>query len=88
MCLTRFMARFRPPLARLQRGKEGGDNMKGLQQIAVILVIIGALNWGLVGLFNLNLVNAIFSSMAWLEKTVYILVGLSGIIMLINWGKK
>lgn len=62
--------------------------MKGFQQIANILVIVGAINWGLVGLLNLNLVNAILGSMAGLEKIVYILVGLSGILMLVNWGKK
>jgi len=67
---------------------KGGDSMKGLQQIATILVIIGALNWGLIGLFNLNLVNAILGSMGWLEKLVYILVGLSGILALANWNKK
>lgn len=62
--------------------------MKGLQQVAYILVIVGAINWGLVGLFNLNLVNAILGSIAGLEKIVYILVGLSGVLMLVNWGKK
>jgi uncharacterized protein len=62
--------------------------MKGLQQIANILVIVGAINWGLVGLLNLNLVNAILGSITGLEKIVYILVGLSGVLMLVNWGKK
>lgn len=62
--------------------------MKGLQQIANILVIVGAINWGLVGLLNLNLVNAVLGSIAGLEKIVYILVGLSGVLMLVNWGKK
>lgn len=67
---------------------EGGDIMKGLQQIAVILVIIGALNWGLVGLFGFNVVSSIFGVATWLTNLIYILVGLSGIVMLINWGKK
>ncbi len=52
--------------------------------IAYILVIIGAINWGLVGLFDLNLVNLIFGSIAWLEVVVYVLVGLSGIWVLIK----
>lgn len=69
-------------------GQEGGDNMKGLQQIASILVIVGALNWGLVGLLNLNLVNMVLGSIAGLEKIVYILVGLSGVLALANWNKK
>jgi uncharacterized protein len=67
---------------------EGGDNMKGLQQIATILVIIGALNWGLVGLFGFSVVSAIFGAAGWLTNLIYILVGLSGIVMLMNWGKK
>jgi len=62
--------------------------MKGLQQIANILVIVGALNWGLIGLFKLNLVSAIFGSMAGLENIIYILIGLSGILALVNWNKK
>lgn len=62
--------------------------MKGLQQIANILVIVGALNWGLVGLLNLNVVNMILGSLAGLEKIVYILVGLSGVLALVNWNKK
>ncbi len=47
--------------------------------IALILLIIGGLNWGLVGVFNFNLVNAIFGSVAWLESLIYILVGISGL---------
>lgn len=62
--------------------------MKGLQQAAYILVIIGALNWGLVGLLDLNLVNVILGTIAGLEKIVYILVGLSGVLMLANLNKK
>ena len=62
--------------------------MKGLQQVANILVIVGALNWGLVGLLDLNIVNMILGSMAGLEKIVYILVGLSGVLALTQWNKK
>ena len=67
---------------------KGGDNMKGLQKLAYILVIIGAINWGLVGFFGFNLVTAIFGSMAWLENVIYMLVGLSGVLLIFNWGKK
>lgn len=62
--------------------------MKGLQQVANILVIVGALNWGLVGLLDLNVVNTILGTVAGLEKIVYILVGLSGVLMLAQWNKK
>ena len=62
--------------------------MKGLQQVANILVIVGALNWGLVGLLDFNVVNMVLGSMAGLEKIVYILVGLSGVLALTQWNKK
>ena len=50
-----------------------------IDMIANILVIIGAVNWGLVGLFNLDLVDTIFGSISWLATIVYVLVGLSGL---------
>ena len=53
-----------------------------LDWIALVLVIIGGLNWGLVGLFNWNLVEAVFGAVSWLMKLVYILVGLSALYML------
>ncbi len=52
-------------------------------RIAEILVLIGALNWGLVGLFDTDLVKTLFGDMTFLAKTVYILVGLSAIILII-----
>lgn len=48
-------------------------------KIAYILMIIGAINWGLVGLLNLDLVAAIFGGIPLLAKIIYILVGLSGL---------
>ena len=53
--------------------------MKTLDLIAVILVIVGALNWGLVGLVNLDLVATIFGAMTVLSRIVYLVVGLAGI---------
>lgn len=50
-----------------------------LDIIALILVIIGAINWGLVGIADWNLVNLLLGSVVWLERTVYILVGLAGL---------
>lgn len=52
--------------------------MKMLHMVAFVLVVVGALNWGLVGLLGLNLVTMIFG-MGTLENLVYILVGASGI---------
>ncbi|MCJ7649156.1 MAG: DUF378 domain-containing protein [Candidatus Lokiarchaeota archaeon] len=53
--------------------------MKVLKIIAIVLVIVGGLNWGLVGLFNFDLVAAIFGAMSSLSKIVYCLVGLAAI---------
>ena len=50
-----------------------------LYWIALILVVIGGLNWGLVGLANYNLVDAIFGVRSLLSSIVYILVGLAAI---------
>jgi uncharacterized protein len=53
--------------------------VKGLHVVTFILVVVGALNWGLVGLFNFNLVNLIFGTVPWLERLVYVVVGLAAI---------
>lgn len=57
--------------------------MKELYWIAYVLVIIGALNWGLIGLFNLNVVNLILGTVPVFERLVYILVGLSAIYLML-----
>lgn len=53
--------------------------MKTLDIIALILVIIGAVNWGLIGLFEFNLVDTLFGAMSVVSRTIYILVGISGL---------
>ena len=53
--------------------------MKVIDTIALLLVIIGAINWGLIGIFNFNLVDAIFGTMSALSRIIYTLVGISGI---------
>jgi uncharacterized membrane protein YuzA (DUF378 family) len=55
-----------------------------LKLIAYILVIIGALNWGLVGIFGFDLVATIFGEMSILARLVYGLVGVSAIILLLT----
>jgi len=59
------------------------DNLSTLDWIVLILVIIGALNWGLIGLFEFNLVSAIFGEMTAISRVVYTLVGLSGLYLII-----
>ena len=52
---------------------------KTLNWIAMILVVVGALNWGLIGFFDWNLVSVIFGDMSIVSRIVYALVGLSGV---------
>lgn len=57
--------------------------MKVIDKIALILIIIGAINWGLIAVFNFDLVAAIFGDMSIISRIVYGLVGVSGL-----WGIK
>ena len=54
--------------------------MKTFQKIVLAFTIIGALNWGLIGLFNFNLVEALFGVTTTLTKIVYSVVGICGLI--------
>ncbi|MRG92349.1 DUF378 domain-containing protein [Polyangium spumosum] len=56
--------------------------MSGLAWVALILTIVGALNWALVGLFEWNLVAALFGTMSTLTRIVYVLVGLAGLYLI------
>lgn len=53
--------------------------MKIIDKIALALVIIGAINWGLIGFFNFNLVEMIFGNMTVISRIIYALVGVSGL---------
>ena len=57
--------------------------MKIIDKIALLLIIIGALNWGLIALFEFDLVATLFGYMSVISRIVYGLVGLSGL-----WGIK
>lgn len=59
----------------------------GLDWLALILTIVGGINWGLVSLLNFNLVDTIFGAMSSLSQIVYGLVGLSAIYLLVISGK-
>lgn len=54
--------------------------MKTFQKITLALTIIGAINWGLIGLFNFNLVETLFGINTMLTKIIYSLVGICGLI--------
>jgi len=68
--------------------------LKQLPLVATILVVVGAINWGLVGLSSLvggtnwNLVNLLFGTSPALESAVYVLVGLAGAWFLWDWYAK
>ena len=54
--------------------------MKTLQKICLVFTIIGALNWGLIGLFDLNLVYVLFKFSEMLQNIIYIIVGICGLV--------
>ncbi len=54
---------------------------------ALTLVIIGAINWGLIGIFRLDLVSMLFGNMTWISRIIYTLVGISGIYLLSLYGR-
>lgn len=62
-------------------------NTKALDTILLILVIAGAVNWGLVGFFRFNLVSFLFGNMSWLTRILYALIGLSGLYMISLFGR-
>lgn len=61
--------------------------LNGLDWVALILVVIGGLNWGLVGLFGFDLVAWLFASIPIIGTIIYILVGLAAIYMIV-WAMK
>ncbi len=55
---------------------------KGLDCLALTIVIIGAINWGLIGFFKIDLVAWIFGNLNWISRIVYALVGLCGLYLI------
>ena len=60
---------------------------KGLTYLALTIAIIGAVNWGLIGLLQFDLVAALFGDMSVLSRIVYGLVGLSGLYLVTFYGR-
>ena len=54
--------------------------MKTIQKICLVLTIIGAVNWGLVGLFDFNLVSTLFKGSTALQNIIYVIVGVCGLV--------
>lgn len=58
--------------------------MEIVKKIAFILTIVGGLNWGLIGLFNFDLVAFIFGQMSYLSRLVYVVVGASAVLTIFH----
>ncbi|RJQ67071.1 MAG: DUF378 domain-containing protein [Desulfobacteraceae bacterium] len=59
--------------------------MRGIDLVAVVLIVIGGLNWGLIGFFGFNLVAAIFGELTPISRLIYVLVGISALYRLFLW---
>ena len=59
--------------------------MRTLDTLSAILLVIGGLNWGLVGAFRFDLVATLFGPMSPLSRLVYVLVGLAALYYLVQW---
>jgi uncharacterized protein len=56
--------------------------MRILNFVTLLLLIVGGLNWGLVGLFGFDLVAALFGEMSVLSRIIYVLVGVSALVQI------
>lgn len=57
--------------------------METIQKIALVFTLIGAINWGLIGLFDVNLVTLLFGEGTFLTRLVYIIVGICGLLNIV-----
>lgn len=62
-------------------------NTKGLDYTILTIAIIGAINWGLVGFFKLDLVNMIFGDMTIISRIIYAIIGLCGLYLVSLYGR-
>lgn len=62
-------------------------NSRGFDYTVLTIVIIGAINWGLIGFFRFDLVAFLFGNLTWLSRIIYAIVGLSGLYLLSLYGR-
>ena len=69
--------------------EKGGieNEYKLVDYTSLTLVIIGAINWGLIGFFRFDLVAFIFGNMSWFSRIIYALVGLGGLYLISLFGR-
>ena len=58
--------------------------MKKIDMLALILLIVGGINWGLYGVLSFNIVDYVFGKI-WIDKIIYFLVGISAVYVLFTW---
>lgn len=62
-------------------------NTKILDNILLAVIIVGAVNWGLIGFFRFDLIAFLFGNMSWFSRVIYALVGISGIYFISAFGR-
>jgi uncharacterized protein len=67
--------------------RKGGIQLKTVDYIALTLVIIGAINWGLIGFLGFDLVRVIFGDMTMVSRIIYAIVGIAGLYALSYFGR-
>ena len=61
--------------------------MKGLDYTILTFIIIGAVNWGLIGFFDFDLVSTLFGQMSMLTRIIYAVVGIGGLYAISYYGR-
>ncbi len=67
--------------------QKGVNNMKALDYTVLTIILIGAINWGLIGFFDFDLVSSIFGQMTMLTRIIYALVGIGGLYAISYYGR-
>lgn len=62
-------------------------NSRALDYTALVIALIGAVNWGLIGFFRFNLVTFLFGDMVWVTRIIYVLVGICGLYLFTLFGR-
>ena len=60
---------------------------RALDYTVLVIAIIGAINWGLIGFFNFDLVAFLFGSMTWFSRIIYAIVGIVGLYLISYFGR-
>ena len=60
---------------------------RGIDYTVLTIVIIGAINWGLIGFFHFDLIAWLFGSMTWISRIIYAIVGLCGLYLISAYGR-